>query len=404
MSGSGRAGDWKALTPNPGHAITLREGAMNKVRSIAAAAAKPDFLPAGPGERMPPASEQTPWPRPASTVETGCGQQPASNPVMRAIRSSLPRIAASDAPVLIQGESGVGKEVIAREIHQLSARTGKCFLKLNCAAVPTELLESELFGYERGAFTGAYRAKPGLFEVAHGGTLMLDEMGDIDFSLQAKLLHVLQDGEFRRLGGSEVTRPDTRVFAATHCDLEQAVREKRFRRDLYYRLNVIQITVPPLRERKDEIPGLVECFLKKHMVGESEPFRVGAELMQLFLEYDWPGNIRELENAVHRLSVLQDPDTLIRELSVSSMRSQLYCNCTDANGLPAAAQQRGDPQFSSAFEQAEWVKLAQEGQAIRAALHATYWNRKRAARLLGVNYKALLYKMKKLGIFEAPEQ
>ncbi len=298
----------------------------------------------------------------------------------------------------------MGKEVIAREIHQLSARTGKCFLKLNCAAVPTELLESELFGYERGAFTGAYRAKPGLFEVAHGGTLMLDEMGDIDFSLQAKLLHVLQDGEFRRLGGSEVTRPDTRVFAATHCDLEQAVREKRFRRDLYYRLNVIQITVPPLRERKDEIPGLVECFLKKHMVGESEPFRVGAELMQLFLEYDWPGNIRELENAVHRLSVLQDPDTLIRELSVSSMRSQLYCNCTDANGLPAAAQQRGDPQFSSAFEQAEWVKLAQEGQAIRAALHATYWNRKRAARLLGVNYKALLYKMKKLGIFEAPEQ
>ncbi len=326
------------------------------------------------------------------------------NPAMQAIRSSLPRIARSDAPVLICGESGVGKEVIAREIHVLSPRAGRPFLNLNCTAIPSELLESELFGYERGAFTGAYKTKPGLFELATGGSVLLDEMGDMDFRLQAKLLHVLQDGEIHPLGAREALRVDVRVIAATNCDLEQAVQEHRFRRDLYYRLNVIQIRIPPLRERKNEISGLVQHFLRKYEIVGSERPIVTPQLMQLFLDYDWPGNIRELENAVHRLSVLQDPNALMREFGTTSRCSNPHSGGHEAIDSPARTVQRGDPGYCSVLQQAERTKQAQEEQAIREALHAAHWNRKRAARLLMVGYKALLYRMKKLGIFEPPEQ
>src|SRR5690242_3441105 len=187
-----------------------------------------------------------------------------NSPQMREIQSVIRQIGWSEVPILIQGETGVGKEVLARELHAESPRADKPFLKLNCAALPSELVESELFGYERGAFTGAFQKKPGMFEVADGGTLLLDEIGDMDFKLQAKLLQVLQDQEFQRLGGKDTVRVDVRVLAATHQDLEKAIGERRFREDLYYRLNVINMRIPALRERKEDIVAFTEFLLKKH--------------------------------------------------------------------------------------------------------------------------------------------
>src|SRR5262249_43277096 len=183
---------------------------------------------------------------------------------MRKIESRLAQIGASDVPVLLQGETGAGKEVLARRLHAFSSRADKPFLKLNCAALPSELVESELFGYERGAFTGAFKSTPGKFEMANGGTILLDEIGDMDFRLQAKLLQVLQDREFHRLGTAETVKVNVRVMAATHCDLETAIRDGRFREDLFYRLNVVTIQVPPLRERQDEILPLFKHFAEKY--------------------------------------------------------------------------------------------------------------------------------------------
>src|SRR5579862_9001661 len=223
----------------------------------------------------------------------------------------LNQVGTSDVPVLLQGETGVGKEVLARQIHGCSRRSKKPFLKLNCAALPSELIESELFGYERGAFTGAFRNNPGKFELADGGTLLLDEIGDMDFKLQAKLLQVLQDGEFLRLGSKEVCKVDVRVIAATHCDLELAITEKRFREDLYYRLNVIRIEVPPLRERKEEILALARFFLKKYTLAGDTPADITSRLRQAFMTHDWPGNIRELENVMRKLVALRRPEMIV---------------------------------------------------------------------------------------------
>ena len=192
----------------------------------------------------------------------------------------LDQVGSSEVPVLLQGETGVGKEVLARQIHACSRRAKKPFLKLNCAALPSELVESELFGYERGAFTGAFRNNPGKFELADGGTLLLDEIGDMDFKLQSKLLQVLQDGEFLRLGSKEICRVDVRVIAATHCDLDQAISDGRFREDLYYRLNVIRIEVPPLRDRGEEILSLAQFFLKKHTPPGEAPVEMSSSLRQ----------------------------------------------------------------------------------------------------------------------------
>jgi DNA-binding NtrC family response regulator len=236
------------------------------------------------------------------------------NPRMRAISDALRKTAAWNVPVVLRGESGVGKEVLARELHRLSPRANKEFVKINCVALPSELLESELFGYERGAFTGAFKAKPGKFELADGGTILLDEIGDMDLKLQAKLLQVLQDGEFHRLGGKEPVRVDVRVLVATHCDLEKAIDEGAFREDLYYRLNVVSITVPPLRERRDEILPLAEHFFEKHSQADLETPGLTDELKRAFLTYDWPGNVRELENVVRRYLVFEDPHRLSVEL------------------------------------------------------------------------------------------
>jgi two-component system, NtrC family, response regulator AtoC len=228
------------------------------------------------------------------------------------------RVAASDVPLLIEGETGVGKEVLARQIHAHSPRAHKPFLKLNCAALPGELVESELFGYERGAFTGAFTSKPGKFELAQGGTILLDEIGDMDVRLQAKLLHVLQDKECERLGGKERIPLDVRVMAATHCDLTKAIDDGRFRADLYYRLNVVSIRVPALRERKADIPRPRSFSCASIAPGGTVRRTAPPALRQAMLEYEWPGNLRELENMMRRLLVIQDPDELTRQLLSAS--------------------------------------------------------------------------------------
>ena len=226
-----------------------------------------------------------------------------SAPRMRELENLVPSVGWSDAPVLIQGETGVGKEILARQLHACSPRAKRPMPKLNCAALPSELVESELFGYERGAFTGAFQRKLGMFELADGGTILLDEIGDMDFKLQAKLLQVLQDHEFQRLGGKDTIRVDVRVIAATHRDLEKAMAESRFREDLYYRLNVVSLSVPPLRERKEDIIALADFFIRKHASPGTTTAKLPPSLQQLFLEHQWPGNVRELENVVRRFLI-----------------------------------------------------------------------------------------------------
>src|SRR4051812_32539043 len=235
---------------------------------------------------------------------------------MAEVRDLIERVADTDVTVLIRGESGTGKELVARALAAASLRRDKPFVKVNCAALPTELLESELFGFERGAFTGAIQHKPGKFEFANQGTMFLDEIGDMSFALQAKLLQVLQDGEFSRLGGKHDVHVDVRVVAATNKDLEQAVADGLFREDLFFRLNVVCINLPPLRERREEIPILSDYFLKKYSVQYNKPcVDMSADTMRLLMEYDWPGNIRELENLVKRTVVLGTETPIRKELA-----------------------------------------------------------------------------------------
>jgi two-component system response regulator AtoC len=323
-----------------------------------------------------------------------------SNPRMQAIRNALKQIALSDVPVVLRGESGVGKEVLAREIHAQSPRAGKPFLKINCAALPLELLESELFGYERGAFTGAMKSTPGKFEVADGGMILLDEIGDMDFKLQAKLLHVLQDGEFQRLGGCETVRVNVRVLAATHCDLERGMQEKRFREDLYYRLNVISIVVPALRERKDEILPLAEYFVEKHALPGMRIPPLTQALKDALLSHAWPGNIRELENVVRKLLVFGDPEIIAQELRQKSTGNTILPMPPSqmVETRPNGAANGNGKIANSALEKVRALHEQEESVAIVDALNQTHWNRKKAAALLKIDYKGLLYRMKKLGI------
>ena len=321
---------------------------------------------------------------------------------MQALRLSVPKVAASDVPVLIQGETGTGKAVLARQVHLQSSRADRPFVKLNCGAVPADLMESELFGYERGAFTGAFQRKPGVFELADGGTILLDEIGDMDLKLQVKLLQVLQDHEFRRLGGRETVRVDVRVLAATHRDLFDAIHANRFREDLYYRLNVLTLTLPPLRERKEDIIGMAEFFIRRHSSREVPPVVLTPRLKEVFLAYDWPGNIRQLENIVRKLMVLRDPDFIIGELDAMRLR---HSHVTTAEAAPQPEAPRPDfhPKASptgpgSILERVTFAKQEAEAAAILDALNATRWNRKQAAARLNIDYKALLYKMKKLSM------
>src|SRR5712691_7151757 len=242
---------------------------------------------------------------------------------MQPIRDLVGKVASTNTTVLLRGESGVGKEVVARAIHKASPRAAKQFLKVNCAALPSELLESELFGHEKGAFTGAYRQKPGKFEAAHQGTLLLDEIGEMPLRLQAKLLHVLQDGEFSRVGGEKIIDTDVRLIASTNRDLEAAMRSHQFREDLYYRLNVIEIRIPPLRERREEIPGLSDYFKRKFGAQYGRVVEIPAETVRVFVEYESPGNLRELENNIKRLVVLG---------SARAVQQEMLANPSHANG------------------------------------------------------------------------
>jgi len=321
---------------------------------------------------------------------------------VKSVEPLLRQVGSSEVPVLIQGETGVGKEVIARQLCAQSPRAQEVFLKLNCAALPSELVESELFGYERGAFTGAFQKKPGMFEMADGGTILLDEIGDMDFKLQAKLLQVLQDQEFQRLGGKETIHVDVRVIAATHCDLEEAIAEGRFREDLYYRLNVVTIRVPPLRERQDEVLPLAEFLLRKHARPGTAPLPITPALHQALITHSWPGNIRELENVMRKYLVVRDAETIIADLRERILRKAAPALAPHAAKARAAGAAVGadydEPPSTPILKQVNRAKEQAETDAILAALHTTRWNRKQAAQILNIDYKALLYKMKKLSI------
>jgi len=376
---------------------------------------------------------------------------------MAQVRDLIERVADTDVTVLVRGESGTGKELVARALHSQSLRKDKPFLKVNCAALPTELLESELFGFEKGAFTGALHHKPGKFEFANQGTIFLDEIGDIGFPLQAKLLQVLQDGEFSRLGGRGDVRVDVRVIAATNRDLELAVAEGQFREDLYFRLNVVMIQLPPLRERREEIPLLVDHFLKKYSVQYNKQVAsISPELQRQLETYDWPGNVRQLENLMKRMVVLGMEAPIIRELQqpatrfplraplstpshaaqppqpdmpppVAAASSRPLHQASAANGSTAAAPggpvnghghngvngsakgtgvdpDTASPSSSGSVSLKEIARTAAreaERELILRMLTRTRWNRKEAAEILGISYKALLYKIKENGLDKA---
>ncbi|PYU08694.1 MAG: hypothetical protein DMG33_00825 [Acidobacteria bacterium] len=312
----------------------------------------------------------------------------AASPQMVRIRQQIMQIAPVDVPVFVCGESGVGKEVVARMIHLRSRRATQPFVKVNCAALPGELLESELFGYEQGAFTGAVRAKPGKFELANKGTIFLDEIAEMTTHLQAKLLHVLQDHQYSRLGGRHLVDIDVRVLAATNVDVQEAMKTGRFREDLYYRLNVLSINVPPLRERTSEIPLLFRHFLVKY----SEKFgKVAQEpskhLMDAAMRYVWPGNLRELENFVKRFVILEDDEGSLRELvEMTSTRQRI------------SPREEPPPRNLGLKALVRSLKDEAEMEAIADALEKTRWCRKDAAKLLGISYKALLYKMRQFNL------
>jgi two-component system response regulator AtoC len=320
------------------------------------------------------------------------------NPRMKEIQALIGQVGWSEAPVLIQDETGSGKEVLAWELHAQSPRANKAFLKLNCAALPSELVESELFGYERGAFTGAFQKKAGMFELADGGTILLDEIGDMDVRLQAKLLQVLQDHEFQRIGGKETIKVDVRVMAATHRDLEKAIAERSFREDLYYRLNVINLVLPPLRDRSEDIVTLAEFLMKKHSTQGIPMPVITMDLKHAMMTYHWPGNVRELENFVRKFLILRDADMLARELHAKAARKPLRTTPLAEVHTLAAEPAAGAP----ILEQVTRANQQAETEAILAALNSTRWNRKQAAALLKIDYKALLYKMKKLGVEDKP--
>jgi transcriptional regulator with GAF, ATPase, and Fis domain len=304
---------------------------------------------------------------------------------MRSIKSVVEDVADLDATVLIRGESGVGKDVVARAIHAASSRHERPFVKVNCAALPSELLESELFGHERGAFTGAYRRKLGQFEYANGGSIYLDEIGELPPALQAKLLHVLQDFRFSRVGGPETITVDTRIIAATNSNLERAMEQGHFRSDLYYRLAVVELHIPPLRERRDEIPHLVTLFLDRFNRQYGRSKTMAPELLARLTAHPWHGNVRELENFVRRFVLLNES-------------SGAFDGLLGRRASSAASPSSPLGTMESLRDAARRAARAEERKVLAEILDRVHWNRAEAARLLKVSYKTLLNKISETGL------
>jgi two-component system response regulator AtoC len=362
--------------------------------------------------------------RPARTSRV-TGVLLGRNEKMREVQDLIARVADTDVTVLIRGESGTGKELVARALHSSSPRRDKPFVKVNCAALPSELLESELFGFERGAFTGAIQHKPGKFEFANHGTMFLDEISEMQPPLQSKLLQVLQDGEFSRLGGRNDVRVDVRIVAATNRDLEVAVADGHFREDLFFRLNVVCITLPPLRQRRDEIPELTRLFLRQYCEHYNKPPQtLASDTLRLFAEYEWPGNVRELENLIKRTVILGSDDSIRRELadaiagrimragpipalqSRQSPAAPAGAGAQVAAAMPAPAPAPPAPDVPPALigslkDIARHAARGAERELIYRTLQQTRWNRREAAEILGISYKALLYKIKEAELDKA---
>lgn len=300
--------------------------------------------------------------------------------VFKDVLEIVARVAGTDTTVLIYGESGTGKEVIARLIHKNSLRKDKPFVPINCAAIPDTLLESELFGYEKGAFTDAHTSKPGLVEIANGGTLFLDEIGDLSQYVQPKLLRFIETGEFRRVGGNNILKVDVRIISATNKDLNEEVKKGNFREDLLYRLNVVTIRLPALRERREDIPLLVEYFLNKKTRGRK---KISPEAMQILVNYDWPGNIRELENVVERAAILAKDDIIRPE------------------DLALKPELKEDYYARLVRKPVNTLSLAElEKIHIENVLKANNWNKSKTAEILGISLKTLYLKLKRYGISE----
>lgn len=310
----------------------------------------------------------------------------SASPAMVELERQIDRVAGVDVPVLLLGESGAGKEFAARRLHAHSPRATRTFLKINCAALPSELLESELFGYEPGAFTGAVKSKPGLFELCDHGTILLDEIGEMSPGLQAKLLHVLQDKQFCRLGGRRLLTVDVRVVAATNVDIESALEQKTFRTDLYYRLNTITLRVPPLRERREDIPLFIDHFVESLSVELGcRPLPLSRRTLDACLQHTWPGNVRELKSFVCRHLVLQDDETLIAELFAGEKHASggTKDGKANASGLK--------PRIAS-------IRAEAEREMIEECLRKSRWNRTETARALHISTKTLWNKMRQYGI------
>ena len=318
-----------------------------------------------------------------------------ASPPMRRIRELLEQVADTDVTLLIHGESGVGKEIIARSAHELSPRSRRPFVKVNCAALPEDLLESELFGYEKGAFTGAAHRKQGKFELANKGTIFLDEIGEMSPGLQAKLLQVLQDSEFTRLGGNREVKVDVRVVCATNRKLDEMVRDGSFREDLFFRLNVVAVAIPPLRERREEVPALIDTFLSRFSARYRKPHaRLSDRLLRALERYSFPGNVRELENMIKRVVVLESEDSILDEVRRSDRPGgRGVSNLLEL--IEEIERTAGDVPLR---EVGRRVAQVAERETIGRVLEHTNWNRKQAAAILGVSYKTLLQKIRACGL------